>query len=345
MTAVAPEEGVAMCAVLKREMELSRFTRALGAVLAAATLLVAGGSPAYAEWPERPITMIIPWAAGGGTDATGRILASLMEQKLGQTINVVNRPGGGGVVGHSEISNAKPDGYTLGLITTELSMYSLTGSSELTYENYRLLGLYNSDPYILSVRVDSPFKTAEDLMAALRADANKVKVAGTNQGGPNHLAYVRLVKALGGNKAFWVPAEGAAPALQLLASGAVDVVISGIAEAESLIGAGEIRAITYMDSKRSDYLPDVSSAAEAGNIEFVTISGWRGLAGPKGLPDEVVSKIEEALAEVAGSAEFLEFMNSKKYNVSVLSAKDFEEYLAVRQQAFGDALRDAGLIQ
>jgi tripartite-type tricarboxylate transporter receptor subunit TctC len=103
-----------------------------------AALLTAAGlsSTALAAYPDRPITLIVPWAAGGGTDATGRFVATLLERELKQPVNVVNRTGGGGIVGHTEISNAKPDGYTIGVVTTELSLYRWLGTSQLTYANY-----------------------------------------------------------------------------------------------------------------------------------------------------------------------------------------------------------------
>src|SRR5687768_12318927 len=108
-----------------------KTVKTLAAALAA-TLMMAGS--AMAQYPDRPIELIIPWAAGGGTDATGRIIATMLEEKLGQPITVNNRTGGGGIVGHEAIKAANPDGYTLGIITTELSMYKAVGSADMTYE-------------------------------------------------------------------------------------------------------------------------------------------------------------------------------------------------------------------
>ncbi|MCB2010139.1 MAG: tripartite tricarboxylate transporter substrate binding protein, partial [Geminicoccaceae bacterium] len=113
------------------------------ATAVALSALVGGMAGAEAAWPERPVTIVVPWGAGGGTDATARILASLLEPELGVPVNVVNRTGGSGVVGHSAIASAEPDGYTLGIVTVEIGMMHWAGLTDLTYENYTPLALYN----------------------------------------------------------------------------------------------------------------------------------------------------------------------------------------------------------
>src|SRR4029078_8657956 len=130
-------------------------------VALAATLYV---STAFAAYPERPITLIVPWGAGGGTDATARIIGTLLEKDLGQPVNVVNRTGGSGVVGHQAISSAAPDGYTIGLITVEIGMMHWQGLTELSGTSYTPIGLVNLDPAGLQVRADAPYKTVKDLV-------------------------------------------------------------------------------------------------------------------------------------------------------------------------------------
>ena len=129
----------------------------------AALLLASTMTPAMAAWPERPVTLIVPWSAGGGTDATGRMLGSLLEKELGQPFNVVNRDGGSGVVGHSAIANAKPDGYTIGVVTVEIGMMHWAGLTELSGTDYTPIAMYNADAAGLLVRADSPWETAQDV--------------------------------------------------------------------------------------------------------------------------------------------------------------------------------------
>src|SRR5512134_3959794 len=150
--------------------------------LAAAIVALALAPAALAQYPNRPITLIVPWGAGGGTDATARILASIMEKELKQPVNVVNRTGGSGVVGHSAIAQAPADGYTIGLITVEIGMMHWQGLTELKGSSYTPLGLVNFDPAGLQVRADSPFKTVKDLVDSVKTNPGKHKASGTGQG-------------------------------------------------------------------------------------------------------------------------------------------------------------------
>src|SRR6187401_95305 len=147
----------------------------LGSLVALALSAVAG--IAHAAWPDRPITLIVPWGAGGGTDATARIIASLMEKELGQPVNVVNRTGGSGVVGHSAIAQGAPDGYTIGLITVEIGMMHWQGLTELSGASYTPIGLVNADPAGIQVRADPPYKTVKDLTDAIKANPGKFKAS------------------------------------------------------------------------------------------------------------------------------------------------------------------------
>src|SRR5688572_24121609 len=122
----------------------------------AGTLLIACAAPAFAAYPTRPVTFIVPWGAGGGTDAVGRMMATLLERDLGQPVNVVNRTGGSGVVGHGAIANARPDGYTIGLITTEIVMMHHQGLTKLSGASFTPLGLINLDAAAVQVRADAP---------------------------------------------------------------------------------------------------------------------------------------------------------------------------------------------
>ena len=313
--------------------------------LLATTVIVVGGiSAACAEYPERPITLIVPWGAGGGTDATGRILATLMEEELGQPINVVNRTGGGSVIGHKEIADADPDGYTLGIITTELSMFHWLGTSELTYKDFTPLGLYNADPSAVVVRTDGPFDSMDALTTAIEENAAAIRAGGANQGGVNHLAYVTLVNELDGNRAFWVPTEGAAPALQLLASGAIDVGVVQLPEAQGLIDAGELKALSILGTERDPAHPNLPTIKESTGIDF-PINGWRGLGGPSDLPDDVSATLIEVMADVVSSHAFADLMAKRSYGVVWEGGDAFVDYLAQRDEAFGKAMNAAGLVK
>src|ERR687897_884936 len=169
-----------------------RQTLAAGAAAGAAASLGLQRAAAQAAYPNRPVTIICPWGAGGGTDATARIIAAVMEKELKQPFNVVNRTGGSGVVGHDAIAKAAPDGYTLGLITVEITMMHHVGLTPLRHTDYTPIGLVNADPAGINVRVDSPYKSVKELLAAIKASPGKLKASGTGQGGIWHLAIAGL---------------------------------------------------------------------------------------------------------------------------------------------------------
>jgi hypothetical protein len=158
-----------------------------------------GLAPAQAQtWPNRPVTIICPWGAGGGTDATARIVAAVLEKELKQPFNVVNRTGGSGVVGHSAIAASAPDGYTFGIITVEISMMHWQGLTELKPDSYTPLALMNEDPPGIQVNSNSPHKSVKELADAIKAASpGKLKASGTGQGGIWHLALVGWLTALG----------------------------------------------------------------------------------------------------------------------------------------------------
>ena len=190
------------------------------------SLIVLGS--AYAEgtsevesYPTRAVTVICPWGAGGGTDAVARIVAQQLQEKLGQPFNVVNRTGGNGAVGHSAVATAKEDGYTLGLVTTELGMLHWLGLADITYENVEPIALVNTDPAAIFVRADSPFESLEELEEAIRNDTGTFQASGASVGGIWHVSMVGWLQSaeLEPTKVKWVPSQGAAPALQDLVAG------------------------------------------------------------------------------------------------------------------------------
>jgi tripartite-type tricarboxylate transporter receptor subunit TctC len=155
---------------------------------------------------------------------------------------------------------------------------------------------------------------------------------------------VSLVQLLGApaDKAFWVPTDGATPSLQLLAAGAIDVAVSQFPEAQSLVDAGEIRPLGFLGNEINPKQPNVPPITEALGLEF-SIAGWRGLGGPKGMPEDVVAKLSAALDEIVNSAEFATFMDGRNYGVVWQGGPDFEAYLKTRGEAFNAAISTAGI--
>lgn len=318
-------------------------TFALSATFAVAGL-GAATLPALAEYPERPITLIVPWGAGGGTDATGRMIAGLMQEELGQPVNVVNRTGGSGVVGHSAIATAEPDGYTIGVVTVEIGMMHWAGLTELTGKDYTPIALYNADSAGIMVRSDSEWGTASDFVDAVKADPGKYKGSGTGQGGIWHLALAGLISDAGGSAddAPWVPSKGAAPGLQELVAGGVDVVTSSVVEASALIEAGRVKALAVMGEERLGAFADVPTLKEATGSDW-QMAAWRGLAGPKGMPEEAVTELSAAFEKVWNSAEFQEFMNGRGFGLVWKPGDEFVTWMENSDAGLGTVMKAVGL--
>jgi tripartite-type tricarboxylate transporter receptor subunit TctC len=311
--------------------------------LAAIALSVAAVS-VQAAWPDRPITLVVPWGAGGGTDATARIIGSLLEKELGQPINVVNRTGGSGVVGHQAIATAAPDGYTIGLITVEISMMHWQGLTDLSGASYTPIGLVNIDPAGLLVRAYSPYKPAHDLVAAVKANPGKFKASGTGQGGIWHLAIAGMLKDLKVDPAAvpWVPSNGAAPGLQDLVAGGVEIVPCSLPEARSLIDAGKVRSLAIMNDTPAALYPNVPTLKAATGSDW-KLGAWRGIAAPKGLPAEANDKLVAAIKKIAASKDYTEFMASRGFGVLYQGPDDFAKFMARADADLGATMKAVGI--
>ena len=317
--------------------------RSLLALFAGAAMVAASSSAAVA-WPTRPITLIVPWGAGGGTDATARVIGSLLEKELGQPVNVVNRTGGSGVVGHTAIATAPPDGYTLGIMTVEINMMHWQGLTQLTHKSYTPVAVYNTDPAGVQVAADAPYKTLKDLLDAIKANPGKLKASGTGQGGIWHLAIAGMLRAAGIDPAAtpWVPSQGAASGLQDMVAGGVQVVPCSIPEARAMLDAGKVRSLTIMDAKRNPVFPDVPTIKEAAGLDW-SMAAWRAVVGPKGLPKEVMDKLLPAVKKVHEGKEFREFMAKQGFGVHWADGADADAFLVKSDADLGAVMKAVGL--
>ena len=314
-------------------------------ILQAAAMLAAFFVGAVqAQYPQRPIQLIVPWGAGGGTDATARIIAALMEKDLKQPINVVNRTGGSGVVGHDAIARSPADGYTIGLITVEITMMHHVGLTALGPTDYTPIGLVNADPAGIHVRVDSPYKNTKDLIAAIKANPGKLKASGTGQGGIWHLAIAGLLKEQGidPNALPWVPSNGAAPGLQDLVAGGVEVVPCSIPEARSMIDAGKVKALAIMDANPPALYPNVPTLQKEIGSNW-SMPAWRVIAAPKGIPADVQKTLGTALKKVYDSKEYKDFMASRGFGVVWADSEGAAKFMAKADTDMGATLKAVGL--
>ncbi|MFM8990105.1 MAG: tripartite tricarboxylate transporter substrate-binding protein, partial [Alphaproteobacteria bacterium] len=229
-------------------MKTSIKTLVAGAALAA--LSFAGA--ASAAWPERPVTIIVPAGAGGGTDGTARLLAKQLQDELKQPFNVVNNGQGGGIVGHTQIATARPDGYTLGIVYNYFQ-WKMMGQADINHTMFTPIAMYNVDPAALLVNVNSPFKTGKEALDAIKADPGKYKIGcGGACGGSWHIpnAEIFIKYGIDPAKPVMVPSAGGALSNQDLASGGLDLAVGSLPEGTPLIEAGKLRALYVISPSR-----------------------------------------------------------------------------------------------
>lgn len=321
------------------------FKTLMGATALGLGALVATQAAAECDWkPERAVTYVVPWGAGGGTDANSRMLASLLSAEFGQPFNVVNRTGGNGVTGHSAIARAKPDGYTVGAVTVEINTMHWVGLTDLTYKNVTPIALVDVVPAGFTVGKDSPYNSVQEVLDAAKADPGKLTGSGTAQGGIWHLALAGLLNAEGMDPASirWIPSKGAAPAMKELMAGGVDVVTVAQSEAKTLIEQGELKGLGYMHSERMAALPDIPTTAEQLDSGW-TLAAFITISGPEGMDAEIACSYEKAALKVMASPEWAEFKASRGSDVVLMGTEELNAFVETSDAALGDTIKAIGL--
>jgi tripartite-type tricarboxylate transporter receptor subunit TctC len=284
-----------------------------------------GGSDSTSEknaetsgYPDRKIDIIVPFAAGGGTDAVGRTLADSLKDVLGVEVIVVNKEGGSGAVGMNEGLNAKADGYTLTMVTREVASLPLLGTAPFKTMDFKYVGNLNIDPAVLVVSSDSEYKTVEDLVDALKKNAGNMTFAASAV--PSYYGIQFSDEA--GVDFITVPYQGAAPAITELLGGGADFGIYNPGEIKSYVESGQLKTLAVMAEERFSGFPDTPTFKEKG---INAVSGtYRGIAVPPDTPDDVVKTLEKAIAEAAKSDKFIDFMNKSFLGIGYKNAEEFK---------------------
>ncbi|SEN06593.1 tripartite tricarboxylate transporter substrate binding protein [Palleronia pelagia] len=308
-------------------------------------LVLMTGTAFAQSYPDRPIQLIVPWGAGGGTDAVGRLLGGQISEELGVPVNVVNRTGGSGVVGHSAIANAEPDGYTIGIMTIEIDMMHWQGLTDLTYEDFDILAIVNTDPGGVMVSADSEYQDIESLLEAIKSEPKGTfNASGTGQGGIWHvgLAGWLISEDLPPDQVTFVPSQGAAPGLADMVAGGVDIVPSSLAEGRSMIDAERVVPLATMSAERQNAFPDVPTLAETTGSDW-TVAVWRTVAAPDGLPDDVKETLEAAVEAAYNSEEYQTFMQERGFGLRWAGSEEATQIVADDDAAFGEVMKEAGL--
>jgi len=296
------------------------------------------------EYPSKPITLLIPVAAGGTTDIAGRALAKQLKDKLGQTVVVDNRPGASGSIANSAVARAAPDGYTLILSYEGFHAGNPAVRKSLPWDpvkSFTPIAEVIRGPHLILVPANSPAKTLKDLIEIARREPGRLNYGSSGTGSIQHFG-AELLQLKTGTKMTHVPYGGAAPAMQDLLAGRLDLFITTPPTAIAQLEAGKLRALAITSTERHSSLPNIPTTAEAGLPQF-TLDAWFSVFGPANLPQPIVTRLASAIESVVKSAEFKQQMEAQGSTPSYRSPVQLRQILNDDLKKWADLVKSANI--
>jgi tripartite-type tricarboxylate transporter receptor subunit TctC len=313
-----------------------------------ALLAAAPGAEAQDAYPSRPITIVAPFPPGGVADLHARPLAAALEKVLKNPVGVINKSGAAGAVGMSFVANSKPDGYTLLLALSSISIIpeadKLFGRQPaFTVDQFVPLALLSADPTILVVRTESPWKTAREFIEDARRRPGQISYSSSGIYGTLHMA-MELLSHAAEIKLRHLPTAGAGPAINAILGGHVDALASGPAAVIAHIESGKLRPLASWGAQRHPALPDVPTFKELGypGAEFYI---WAGLFAPRGTPAPVVAKLEGALRQAVAEPEFRQALEKLKTPLAFKQGEEFRKFFEADARRLAEGVRRVGRIE
>lgn len=300
------------------------------------------GAAAQEKYPSRPIEMVIPTAAGGGTDISLRMLAEIAEPTLGQKIVVVNKPGGGGTVGMAQIVQARPDGYTIGgLWNAPLTMTPHMLPAPYKNSDYAAVTLVTASPTILCVKAAFPANDGKGFIEELRKNPGKYTYGNDGVGGTIQLASERVFSKLG-VKARPIPFAGAGETLKAFLGGHIDIYGGSIPPIMPYVKDKSAKCLMVTSAERNASVPEAAGLADLGAPGEATVL-WRGIIAPRTLPADRLAVLQKAFAEAAQSAKFKDFMQKRGEEAKGSSSAEFRKLIDSEYEAMGKVMAAIGL--
>ena len=319
-----------------------RYTALIASVLMATSPALAQQDPA-ADYPNRPVKIIVSVPAGGGVDTVTRIFAARLQQRLGQPFVIENRGGGGGNIGAEAVYTAEPDGYTLlatqpAPITSNIALYKKLNFDPVALEPVAVMSKF---PNVLLVRQDFPAKTVQEFIAYAKANPGKVTYASQGPGTTSHLTAELFAKATG-TKMLHVPYRGTGPALNDLVAGHVDFIFMELASGHKLHDAGKARILAVATEKRLDMLPDAPTLIEVGLPEFVSDT-WNAISAPPKTPAPVIAKLNRTINEILNEPDTKARFRELNLMAAGGSPQDMAKLKKEETERWTKVIRDAGI--
>jgi len=320
--------------------------RTLLALLTGATFIAVAPLQAFgqsaSDYPNKPIELVVPFGAGGGTDVLARVTAEAAKKHSSQPITVINRPGASGSIGLTEVVNARPDGYKIAMVTVEMAIIPHMGIAKFSPESdFTPLVRLNADPIVLAVSAESPWKTIEEMIEAAKKSKEPLRFGNAGTGGVSHLAAVALQQK-SGTTFTHAPFQGNAPAVVALLGGHIDAVTASPSEVFSFVQTGKLRALAVLaDQRLGGAFAQVPTMKER-NIDL-SVGTWRGLAAPKGLPADVLARLSAIAIKTANEPAVKEAMEKQNLGYSVADGEAFRKQIANDSALYKQLIEQMGL--
>jgi tripartite-type tricarboxylate transporter receptor subunit TctC len=322
-----------------------RFTRSAAALagVAVAPRLFAQGDAA-ADYPARPIRLIIPFAPGGGTDIVGRTIAQKLGEAWKQPVVPDNRSGGNGTIGANVVAKSAPDGYTLSMITASHSVNVTLQGSKHPYDllkDFTPISQLTTQPYVLVVNPGLPVKSVRDLIALAKASPGKLNYGSSGIGGTSHLSGA-LFCVLANIEMTHVPYRGGEPAMADVVGGQIDMLFSTRLQSRGLVDAGELRPVAVTTRQRSPATPELPTMQEAG-VPGYEVAGWYGMLAPAGTPPAIINKLNRELVRIVHLPDVTEKMATDGSEPVGSSPTEFAAHIKSEVEKWRDLIQKTGI--
>ncbi|MFW8567206.1 Bug family tripartite tricarboxylate transporter substrate binding protein [Orrella sp. 11846] len=300
------------------------------------SLAVMSGSSFASDYPNRPVKLVVPYAAGGITDVSTRMVAQALEKELGQVIVIENRPGGATSVASNHVSQQKPDGYTLyaASLSLPLNKYLQPDVKYDAFKDFQILSGLADSPMVLEVGKGVSANNLTELVEAMKANPGKYTIGASGVGASNHIGAENFLMRTG-TDGLIVQYQGGAPVRTALLAGEIDMTLATLNEAQPVLKSGDAKAVAVATMERLDALPDVPTINEAMGWDDFEVVFWTALAAPAGLDPEVAKTIEAAMAKVGSDAQLRQKLQESGVTLNVTSADQTVERMKTADRTFG----------
>jgi tripartite-type tricarboxylate transporter receptor subunit TctC len=313
-------------------------------ILASLSMLCVAGSAFAQAWPAKPVTLIVPFAPGGGTDITARTIAARLTAKWGQSVVVENRGGAGGILGADAVARAKPDGYTLLIANVGITSINPALYTKLPYNPdtaFTPVSLVCELPFVLMASPSFPPNSVRELIAFSKAKPGAVTYASSGSGGSPHLT-AEIFQAATGTKWTHIPYKGGGPAMIDLMSGQVNLLFASVLEGSGHIKAGKLKGLAVSHAKRNPAIPDVPTLAEAG-VKDAESGSWIALLAPAGTPASVIDRANSDIKEAVSVPDVRDKLIAQGAVPQASTPKELQALIDADLKRYGRIIREQGL--